>query len=594
MTSRGNPAWPRRWPALAWVPITSLTVAGLLVVSIVLGRSSPSLARRDPSAAALVATTAPSSIASVGSTATPSVVCGDTPLLSGPRRPPSRSVTVPAGNDTNVVGETWLVRPNTTYWFSPGVHTLGTGEYGQVDPKNGDTFIGAPGAVIDGQGVNQSAFDGTATNVTIEYLTVRSFAPPNGQNVVNHDDGADWTIEFNTVEDNTSSGSAQGPDYPGGAALGMGSGDVYEYNCLTRNGEYGLNAAGTGTLFAYNEVSWNGKGDFPDMTGCGCSGGIKYWDSADATVEDNYIHDNYNVGLWFDTDNVGAFVEGNYITRNWAEGMIYEISYNADISANSFLDNGWGVGSDSGPSDFPLGAGLYVNGSGGSAAVNQAVYDPLIISGNVFMDNWDGIVIYQNPNRICGTSANSSTGFCTLVDPSMFTTTSCPAHISGSTPLGIPDYFDGCQWKSDNIQVSGNIFNFDPDDIVNGKSTLPDETGSDCYSGPSYLDTSKNPPSGNDYWCGFNGMFAAEGSTPPFDGYVVANAMMGKRDPSGEVPDRNLWKDNVYTGPWAFQAYVQGSNPVSTDLYPNGVATTLDFHGWRSVWGEDAGSTANP
>ena len=105
----------------------------------------------------------------------------------------------------------------------------------------------------------------------------------------------------------------------------MGSGDVYEFNCLTRNGENGLNAAGTGTLFAYNEVSWNGKADFPDTGQCGCSGGIKYWDSTDATVEDNYIHDNYNVGLWFDTDNVGAFVEGNDIARNWAKDMIYEI-----------------------------------------------------------------------------------------------------------------------------------------------------------------------------------------------------------------------------------------------------------------------------
>ena len=99
--------------------------------------------------------------------------------------------------------------------------------------------------MIDGQGVNQSAFDGTAANVTIEFLTVKDFAPPNGQNVVNHDNGASWTVEFNTIEDNTSPGSVKGPDYPGGAALGMGSGDVYEYNCLTKNGEYALNAAGT-------------------------------------------------------------------------------------------------------------------------------------------------------------------------------------------------------------------------------------------------------------------------------------------------------------------------------------------------------------
>jgi hypothetical protein len=314
----------------------------------------------------------------------------------------------------------------------------------------------------------------------------------------------------------------------------------------------------------------------------------------DAVVEDNYIYNNYNVGLWFDTDNVGAFVEGNYIAGNWGGGMIYEISYNADIVGNTFADNGWGSGSYSGPADFPLGDALYVNGSGGNATVNQGVYDPLTISDNVFTDNWNGVVIYQNPNRICGTSGNTSTGFCTLVDPSTYTASSCPVHITGSTPTGQPNYFDGCQWKSTNIVVSGNVFNFDPADIVNAKPALPDEKGSDCYSGSSNLDTSKNPPVGNDYWCGFNGMFAAVGSTPPFAGYIVANALMGKRDPSGEVPDQNVWKDNVYNGPWAFQAYVQGSSPVSTDLYRNGVATTVNFNGWRSVWGEDAGSTWNP
>jgi hypothetical protein len=596
----GNTTWPVRGAAVAAVAVVA--IVALLVVP---GQSSRPPVKPGPQAAPSTPSTrtAPSAPGSaptassqtplVVSTPTPAPVCGNTALLSGPTRPPPGAVTVRAGDDTNVIGETWLVKPNTTYWFTPGVHTLGTGQYTQINPKDGDTFKGAPGAVIDGQDANQSAFAGTATNVTIEYLTVRNFAALNGQNVVNHDDGTDWTVEFNTVEDNTGAGSAAGPDYPGGAALGMGSGDVYEFNCLTRNGEYGLNAAGTGTLFAYNEVSWNGKADFPDTGQCGCSGGIKYWDSTDATVEDNYIHDNYNVGLWFDTDNAGAFVQGNYIARNWAEGMIYEISYNADIAGNTFLDNGWGVGSHSGPADFPLGAALYVNGSGGSSAVNQGVYDTLMISDNVFSDNWDGVVIYQNPNRVCGTSANSSTGYCTLANPSVFTTSTCPTHISGSKPRGNPDYFDGCQWKADNIQVSGNTFNFDPSAIINGKSTLPDETGSDCYSGSSYLDTSKNPPDGNDYWCGFNGMFAAGGSTAPYQGYVVANAMMGKRS-SGEIPDENVWKNNRYTGPWAFQAYVQGSSPVNTGLYPNGVTTTVDFQGWRSVWRQDAGSRSEP
>ena len=516
-------------------------------------------------------------------------VCGNASLLTGPKKRPPRAVTVPAGNDYGIIGESWLVRPNTTYWFAKGVHTLGTGHLNAIHVQPGDTFIGAPGAVLDGRGVNQSAFDGAAPGVTVKYLTVEHFAPPNGQNVVNHDDGPKWIVKFNTVENNSSPGSLQGPYYPGGAALGMGDGDVYEYNCLTRNGEYGLNAAGNGTLFAFNEVSWNGEADFPDD--CGCSGGIKYWDTTNATVRDNFIHDNYNVGLWFDTDNAGALVQGNYIARNWAQGMIYEISYNADITGNTFVGNGWGSGSSSGPSGFPLGAALYVSGSGGSEAVDGGLYSTLMITGNVFHNNWDGVVIFQDADRICGTPANTSTGYCTRPTSSLFTTTTCPAHIATSSPQAKPDYYDGCQWKADNIDVVGNSFEFNPAAIINGADTLPKEINSDCYAGPNYLNTTQDPPRGNDYWCGFNGMFAGGGSYAPFTGYVVADAMMGKRDPSGEVPDDNTWRDNTYIGRWAFQAYVQGMSQAYTDLYPRGVKTTLTLSGWQTQWGEDAGSS---
>ena len=545
--------------------------------------------------------------------APPVTVCGNTSLLAGPYgAAPAGAVTVPAGDDSvtpmsngGYVVDNFDLTPGTTYWFAPGTHTLGAGEFNQIEPAQGDTFIGAPGAVISGQGDNNSAFTGTATGVTVEYLTIEDFVPPGSQGSVNHDSGADWTIKYNTIEEN---GNVAGSG--GGAALMMGDGDVYEYNCLTNNGEYALNATDGNvpnggpheTTFAFNEVSYNGIADFPDLGQCGCSGGIKYWASTNAVVEDNYIHDNYNVGLWFDTDNSGALVSGNYIARNWAEGAIYEISYNADITGNTFLDNGWGLGSYSGPSGFPLGAGLYVNASGGNAAVDGGLYSTLMVSHNVFTDNWDGVVVYQNPNRICGTADNSSAGYCTMVDPSLYTTSTCSTWANSASPSGpgaSPDYYDGCQWKADNIDVTGNTFNFNPSDIVNGSSTvtLPDITYSDCYSGANMLNTANGAPAGNADWCGFNGMFAAGGSVAPFSGnvgaYAVPDAIMGQRASPGESPDANTWTDNTYVGPWAFQAYYQGRSPESSDIYPKGIQTTLDFSSWQSVWGMDSGSDAS-
>ena len=123
---------------------------------------------------------------------------------------------------------------------------------------------------------------------------------------------------------------------------------------------------------------------------------------------------------------------------------------------------------------------------------------------------------------------------------------------------------------------------------------LPDITYSDCYSGPNFRDTSATP-TGNDYWCGFNGMFAAGGSLAPVHGQRRClrrgRRHYGQNGLFRGGADTNTWAHNTYAGPWAFQAYYQGTSPVTSDIYPAGVQTTLDFKSWQSVWGMDVGST---
>ncbi len=139
------------------------------------------------------------------------------------------------------------LQSNTTYYLASGTHTLGSSQYGQFQPQNGDTFIGAPGAILNGEGINQSAFDGTSTGVTIEYLTVENFVAPDGQMVVNHDGGANWTVKYDTVINN------------GGAGVGLGTGDVVESNCLSGNDEYGFSSFGgaSNVTLTGNEISKN-------------------------------------------------------------------------------------------------------------------------------------------------------------------------------------------------------------------------------------------------------------------------------------------------------------------------------------------------
>ena len=506
--------------------------AGALVTVLA---SSPSTVPRLPKAASTSPSTAP---------ATPGpVVCGDVSLLAGPSSAPAGAVTVTAGTNDSL-----SPKSDTTYWLAPGVHTLGTGVYDQIDPAAGDTFIGAPGAILSGQSDNDTAFGGSATDVTIEQLTVENFVAPQSEGVVNHNSGASWTIENNTIEDN-----------PKGAGVMLGTDDVLSGNCLTENGQYGFQSYSTGTgpknvTVTGNEISYNDTANYTTTTpGCGCTGGAKFWDTDGATVTGNYVHNNYSVGLWADTDNVGFNFSGNYFSTNYGEGIIYEISYNAKMADNTFVRNALGVGPTN-PA-FPTGA-IYISESGSDSRVAGTYGTTLDISGNVFTDNWSGVVLWENANRYCGSSANTSSGSCTLVNPSTYTVTSCKTNVPTSKSTGTPDYFDNCRWKTQNVSVSDNTFNFTPTAI-----------GPTCTAATG---------------CGFNALFSEYGTYPPFTGWVVPNHISNDQN--------NHFSDNTYTGPWSFLGFNQG-DIVSWAQWTAGFT---DTNGSDDHFGaQDAGSTLN-
>ena len=513
----------------------------------------------------------------------PVQVCGNASLLSGPASAPAGAVTIPAGEDTSYFDNP--LPADTTYYFAAGTHYLGSGEYDQIQPGSGDTFVGAPGAILSGDDTasagyvqNNFAFAGTGTGVTgvtIEYLTVEDFDPPGSEGAVNTNSNDGWTIEHDTMQDNLP-----------GAAMMIGSHNSIEYNCLTENGEYAFNgyqspadpesSALTGgpqdITLSFNEISyndtcnWEDSANFPitppsgcagagEYAGCGCSGGGKFWQAENVTVADNYVHDNYSAGIWVDTDNDGFDIQGNYIANNYGEGLIYEISYNALVSSNTFVDNAWG----SGPTlaGFPDGA-VYISESGGDSRVpNSFGYSTLDITGNVFTNNWGGVVLWENSDRFCG---DGSDGVCTLVDPAVATLTSCPAALANSAenqPSDNPDYFDLCRWKTQNVTVSGNTFDFNPAAI-----------GSACTAA-------------ND--CGFNGLFSEVGVTVPYTGWIVPLDISDKQD--------NVFSGNTYNGPWNFMGFVQGDQ-VSWSQWTSGFA---DQNGSGDFFdGQDAGSTYDP
>ena len=208
-------------------------------------------------------------------------------------------------------------------------------------------------------------------------------------------------------------------------------------NCLRLNGEYGFQSFETdgawNVVLRGNEIARNNTADWETIQpGCGCSGGGKFWNTHNARVVGNYVHHNYGTGLWADTNDVGFLFERNYISDNEDHGLFYEISYNALIRKNTFARNGWTSGAKMGE-DFPIGS-IYLSEAGSDVRAGDKYGRQLRISGNRFVDNWAGVMAWENPDRFSGSPYNTSTGFSTLVNPGVATAANCGNPTSSRPP----------------------------------------------------------------------------------------------------------------------------------------------------------------
>jgi hypothetical protein len=429
----------------------------------------------------------------------PAGVC-DSDSLDGPETPPSGAVVVKVGDDLSSLS--LGSAPGTTFWLEPGVHRLAEDEFAQIQPGNGTTYLGAPGAVLDGRGVNRYAFTMDAVDVTIEHLTIRGFVAPNNEGVVNHNGGRGWVIAHNTIEDNR------------GAAVFIGSDNHVEGNCLRDNGQYGFNGDGADVVLRGNEITGNNVDDWEaQRPGCGCTGAGKFWGAQNVVVEDNYIHDNRGPGIWTDGLAAGFNIRSNFIADNDGPGIFFEQGYNATIVDNTLVRNNHVKGLAN--AGFPEPA-IYVSEAGADprAPGGTTTFE---ISDNLLVDNWGGIVLWENADRFAGSEADtSSVG--TLI-PGVTREKCSDPELIQTEP-----YYSDCRWAVRNVKIHDNVFRFDPDRIP----------GCEADSEPR---------------CGHMGLGSNWGTVPdwsPYMGPVIQQKMTYE---SG-----NTWYDNVYVGPWRFVA----------------------------------------
>ena len=448
---------------------------------------------------------------------------------AGPAKAPAGAVTVDPAVAGDLAAKTRSSPPHTTFWLRPGRHRLEPDRYAQVIPKEGDSYLGAPGAVLDGRKTNQYAFGGTARDVTIRYLTVQGFVAPRDEGVVNHDSADGWVIEHATIRNNS------------GAGLMAGARQRVSASCLRGNGQYGMNAYKatgriSGLVVEGNEIVGNNTDDWERRRpGCGCTGGVKFWAVNGADIRGNWVHDNRGAGLWADTDNNDFRIEDNVLEANDGAALIYETSYNAVIRKNTIRRNNWVVGrryADRGD-NFPF-ATVYLSESGGEPRI-RARTDKIEIYRNVLENNWSGITLWENADRFCNSPANTSSGDCTLL---VKNTDRCAQPAIATAPL-----YSDCRWKTQRVDIHDNRFVLD-------KSAV-----------------------GCTVKCDRMAVLANYGTYPdwsPYQGERVAEAITGRQ--------HNRWHDNVYVGPWRFVVHD-----------PSRILDSVQWQG--APYQQDAGST---
>jgi hypothetical protein len=452
--------------------------------------------------------------------------CGNVPV--GPAKPPDGAVRVNADVPGDISSKTKANPPGTVFWLSPGAHRFHRDEFAQVEPKSGNTYIGAPNAVIDGAGINRYAFTGKAKNVTLRNLTIRDFSAPVNEGVVNHDSGKGWMIEDTTLVNNR------------GAAMMAGPRQVVRGNCLKDNGQYGLNACCgdiTNLQLLNNEFVGNNADDVEaKVQNCGCTGGMKLWGVNGADIRDNWIHGNHGPGVWADTNNNDVLIERNVIEDNDGTAIFYETSYNAIIRENLIRRNNFVGGqefADRGD-NFPV-AAIYISESGGEPRI-KARTDLIDISANDFEDNWSGITLWENADRFCNSPANTSTGICTLLVKSV---SKCRPPAIRHAPL-----IGDCRWKTQRVAIHDNRFVSDPATVTK------------CQSLCSRMAVISN--------------FGTQPHWSPYKGNKVQQAITFRQE--------NSWSQNTYVGPWNF-----------TTIDPSGRVTPDK---WKSTpYNQDRGST---
>ena len=251
--------------------------------------------------------------------------------VTPPPPPPPDGIVIPPGSPIQSfinAGD-----PGDTFLLKAGVHGGQT-----FDPKPDQTFIGEPGAVLDGGGSTQYAVKASSNppGVTLDGIGFTDYKPgltrpgsTSGHGMVEIGTGGGWTVQNCEISESTHLG-----------LVFNGPGNKILHNQVHHNRQGNIKGFGRDNLVEGNEISHgNYRDEFPAG---GEGGGTKFLKSTNLILRNNWVHHNKN-GLWCDFDNDQIVYEDNTVEDNADNGIFQEYGYNVVIRNNTVRRNGRGI-----------------------------------------------------------------------------------------------------------------------------------------------------------------------------------------------------------------------------------------------------------